>query len=301
MNTYESVFAEVNRVIDPVFLVGGSVRDLILKREPKDYDFCTPLDPDEVERRIKDSGRKAYGVGKRFGTVGFKVMDANQNWQYVEVTTFRQEEYTEGSRKPKVTYVEDLMEDLSRRDFTMNAIAFDGQVFIDPFAGMLDIELETILPVGLAAHRFREDPLRMLRAARFSSQLGFSISPEVYRAAREQADTILTVSKERWVQELDKLLMGKYAEGMGLGFLRSVDLLTFMIPEISGRDLDDSGDLNSRWLHLFKHSNVIPNWFGEREKMLVNHEIAIGICHRLKFSNERTKFILDGLKADVLQ
>ena len=119
---------EVEATVSPVYLVGGSVRDIILGKNPKDYDFCTPLTPDEIETKVKAAGRRAYLTGKRFGTVGFKCRG-----QFIEVTTFRSEKYTAGSRKPEVEFVTSLEADLSRRDLTINAIALkDGKLY-DPY------------------------------------------------------------------------------------------------------------------------------------------------------------------------
>jgi tRNA nucleotidyltransferase/poly(A) polymerase len=131
---------EVEAIIAPVYLVGGSVRDMFLGRTPKDYDFCTPLLPEEIEKRVKDAGKRAFTTGKRFGTIGFKV-----DKDFVEVTTFRNEVYT-GSRKPTVEFVKTITEDLGRRDFTMNAIALRGSKKIDPFRRERDITDNKVLP-----------------------------------------------------------------------------------------------------------------------------------------------------------
>ena len=184
--------AEVSKIISPVYLIGGSVRDGILGGTPKDYDFATPLLPDEVEERVKRSGKRANLKGKRFGTIGFSVAG-----QFVEITTFRSETYTPGSRKPKVMYVSNIAQDLGRRDFTFNAIASQKGRAIDPFGGKADIEARLIKAVGNPADRFREDPLRMLRAARFASQLEFDVDPATEKAATKKAYHILDVSRER--------------------------------------------------------------------------------------------------------
>ena len=145
-------------------MVGGSVRDRLLGQEPKDYDFATPLTPDEIEAVVRAHGRKPYLVGKRFGTVGFKV-----DGHMVEVTTFRSEKYKSGSRKPEVAFVTDINADLSRRDFTINAIALlpDGSL-CDPHGGTEDIRKHVVRCVGKPKDRFTEDPLRLLRMCRFT-------------------------------------------------------------------------------------------------------------------------------------
>jgi len=246
---------ELNKIIEPLYMVGGSVGDKILNREPKDYDFTTPLMPDEIEAKIKQAGKRAYLVGKRFGTIGTKI-----NGQMVEITTFRNEKYNKGSRKPDVNFVKDITADLSRRDFTINAIAMrvgTGKI-IDPFNGIIDIERKTIKAVGNAKTRFKEDPLRMLRVARFSSQLGFTVEKKTLEAVKEKNYKILEVSKERWVTELDKILTSECPR-IGLNILAYTNVLNYIIPELS---LQVGYNQNSKYhsLELWEHTlGVIDN------------------------------------------
>ena len=172
-----SLQTAVEAIVEPVYLVGGSVRDLLMGRSCEDYDFATSRTPDEVEAAVRVAGRRPYLVGKRFGTVAFKV-----GGHMVEVTTFRAETYPDSSRRPDVRYLDDLGDDLARRDFTINAIALHGDALIDPHGGRADIERRLIRCVGDPGERFAEDPLRLLRAARFASQLGFEV--EVRRTRR---------------------------------------------------------------------------------------------------------------------
>src|SRR6478609_2992309 len=116
---------EISKIIDPVYMVGGCLRDELLGRVPKDYDFSTPLLPDEIEAQVKSAGKHAYLTGKRFGTIGFK-----HNGEFIEITTFRTEKYEKGNRKPQVEFVDDITHDLSRRDFTINAMARRGERII---------------------------------------------------------------------------------------------------------------------------------------------------------------------------
>jgi poly(A) polymerase len=317
--TPQDIILEVRKIVGQVYLVGGSVRDILLDREPKDYDFTTPLTPDEVEERVLAAGRHVYAIGKKYGTIGFKVMDGATPY-YVEVTTYRSEQYEPGNRKPAVVFVDDLKEDLSRRDFTMNAIAYDGEQFIDPFGGRLDILARKIKAVGKAKDRFKEDPLRMLRAARFSAQLGFDIDPNMIGFIRASARTIYTVSRERWVQELDKLLVGPYA-GRGLHALYDSYLLRYMLPEVNllaekdPREWEDTiagivqlnsfpgfgtkefggkDDIDRQWAGLL-YSVGVPFQSDERiakggkaAAKDISKELAAGIALRLKFSNDRT-------------
>lgn len=221
-----SLQTAVEAIVEPVYLVGGSVRDLLMGRACDDYDFATSRTPDEVETAVRAAGRRPYLVGKRFGTVAFKV-----EGHMVEVTTFRAETYAEGSRRPDVRFLDDLREDLARRDFTVNAIALHGDTVIDPFGGRTDIETRLVRAVGDADERFAEDPLRLLRAVRFASQLGFDVEPGTRDAMRANAPRILTVARERRASELDKLLAGTGAAA-GLRLLASTDLLRYLVPEL---------------------------------------------------------------------
>jgi len=224
----KDVFSEVEKVISPVYMVGGSVRDTILGESPYDYDFTTPLSPMAMEERIRAAGKRVYNIGNRFGTLGMKVQGT-----LVEITTFRTETYESGSRKPTVEYVSSLEEDLKRRDFTINSLAMNssGEIF-DYFGGRKDLEDKLIRCVGKPKDRFKEDPLRMLRAARFASKLGFEIDDSILEAATDMNHKILEVSKERWMMELDKLLLTDSPRA-GLEFMFVTGLMNFMLPEIS--------------------------------------------------------------------
>lgn len=315
MNQSE-IFKAVTEVVSPVYLVGGATRDMLIGKDPKDYDFTTPLLPDEIENKIRAAGKRPYLTGKKFGTLGFKV-----DGELVEVTTFRQEVYIRGSRKPEVTFVDDLKLDLSRRDFTINAIAFDGEKYIDPFGGRLDILAKTIKGVGEVKDRFKEDPLRMLRAARFASQLGFKVDPNMIGKTRAMASSIYTVSRERWVQELDKLLVGQNVE-YGFGILLETYLLKYMLPEVyslcasnGAYEMNIYSNLHinpthadSQWAallmdigkpHARKDRHYATATFTHNNK--IAKEIATGICARLKFSNDRTAYILEALRTQEIK
>jgi tRNA nucleotidyltransferase (CCA-adding enzyme) len=306
----------VNEVVTPVYLVGGAVRDIQLGKTPDDFDFATPLSPDEVEDTVMGLGKRVYGMGKRFGTIGFKV-----NGEKVEVTTFRQENYMAGSRKPEVTYVTNLHADLARRDFTINAMAkaMDGAL-IDPHKGMADLKAGIIRSVGNPTLRFKEDPLRMIRACRFAAQLGFSIEADTFKSMKKHAHLIHSVARERIVTELDKLLVAPYA-GNGVIHLFTSGLMKFILPEVyaiykydqnskyHSLDLDlhtvkvvdgVPAEVSLRYAALFhdigkpatakynKNSGYYNYVFHER----VSAELAEGICLRLKFSNDRRKEVV---------
>ncbi len=274
MKDTQKIIKEVEKIIDPVYLVGGPVRDMIMKRECHDYDFTTPLDPDEIERRIKAAGKRAYCVGKKYGTIGFTI-----EGEMIEVTTFREETYKSGNRKPEVKFVKNINHDLSRRDFTINSIAFRKNKFIDPFNGRKDIKDVIIKAVGTPSHRFKEDPLRMLRAVRFVSQFGFTIEMETALAIKKKAYKILEVSKERWMMEMDKLLMGDCVD-IGLFWTWNLDLFKYMIPELH---MQFNYNQNSQYHDLDLHAHTIkviescPKDLNLRWAALL-HDIAKPFC-----------------------
>jgi putative nucleotidyltransferase with HDIG domain len=237
----------VAAIVSPVYLVGGSVRDLIMGRPCYDYDFATPLTPDEVEQRVRAAGRRPYLIGKKFGTVGLKV-----DGHTAEITTFRTETYVGGSRRPRVEFLGELDEDLAHRDFTINAMAMRGDELIDPCGGARDIDARMVRAVGSARARLKEDPLRMLRAARFASQLDFEVEPETVSEMRRGAHHVLNVARERWVSELDKLLVGP-AAGRALRLLAETGLLRYVLPELQ---LQIGLDQHSPWhgRTLFEHT-----------------------------------------------
>jgi tRNA nucleotidyltransferase (CCA-adding enzyme) len=229
-------------------LVGGSVRDILLGTIPKDYDFATALEPDEVERRVRAAGKRAYTIGKRYGTIGFRF-----EGHFIEVTTYRKELYDLSSRKPTVTFTTDLADDLSRRDFTFNAMALqlDGTL-VDPHQGKADIENRVIRAVGIPSHRFREDPLRILRMIRFAARYGFAIDAKTLKAAKERAYTLSRISRERITAELDGIIVAPHA-GPALLQLADLGILSFTIPLLA---VQIGYDQNSRYhsLDLWNHT-----------------------------------------------
>jgi poly(A) polymerase len=221
-----AAFADHGRAL---YLVGGPVRDLLLGRETGDLDFTTDARPPEVKRLLKAAGADSiFAIGEKFGTIGGVFGDT-----IVEITTFRAEAYTPGSRKPSVEFGTTLHGDLSRRDFTINAMAIDTRsgALADPFGGQDDLARREVRAVGDAAARFAEDPLRLLRAVRFVAQLGFHIEPETGRALVAQAGTLATISRERVTQELAKILVSERA-GHALRVLCDDGLMAHIIPEI---------------------------------------------------------------------
>ena len=245
------IYNEISTILGaPVYLVGGSVRDIVRGVEPKDYDFTTGLIPDEIEAKIKSAGKKPFIVGKRFGTVGVKI-----DGQMVEITTFRSETYEPGNRKPIVEFGQDITADLSRRDFTINAMAWREGKLIDPFEGAVDLKDGRIRAVGNPKTRFKEDPLRMLRAIRFATTFNFVFDPKTLDKIIEKSYKILEISKERWMQELDKMLVSENIV-YGLHILEHSRLLHFMIPELT---LQFNYDQNSphHKLKLWEHTKQV--------------------------------------------
>ncbi len=197
-----SVIEQLENAGFEAVIVGGAVRDAILGRPAHDVDVATNATPDEV----KSVFNHTVDIGIQHGTV--LVIDPAGS---VEVTTYRTDgDYTDHRRPEEVQFVRSLKEDLKRRDFTMNAIAMrrDGS-FVDFYGGRQDIEAGVIRAVGDAQKRFSEDALRMLRAVRFSAQLGFLIESETLKAMQDKADNISWIARERIKAELDKLWVGK--------------------------------------------------------------------------------------------
>lgn len=210
------------------YLVGGCVRDVLLGKTPKDWDIATSATPEEVMALFP----KTVPTGLKHGTV--TVIDEIVNEHY-EVTTYRTEGTYSDSRHPdEVTFVKSIEEDLARRDFSMNAIAWNPlqSEVVDPFGGVKDLEFKRIRTVGNAVDRYTEDPLRMMRAIRFSSQLGFNIDGQTIRAISRCHDLIKKISNERIRDELCKILMSDEPE-LGIGTMFITGLLDHILPELS--------------------------------------------------------------------
>ena len=222
----ESLATVFNNAGFSLYLVGGAVRDFILGKENNDYDFTTDAKPEEVKKLF----RRTIDTGIKHGTV--TVLFKGQHY---EITTFRTEgDYTDSRHPESVEFVTSLEEDLKRRDFTINAFAAslpDGKI-IDLHGGMKDLKKKTIRAIGNPEERFSEDALRMLRAARFSSQLGFRIEEKTLKAMKDHASSINKVSAERIKEELWKLIDGKDPRS-GLEALRTTGIMEEILPELS--------------------------------------------------------------------
>jgi poly(A) polymerase len=215
-----------------LYLVGGAVRDHLMGAPLDtlcDVDFATSALPAESARVLRAAGLRVFTVGSRFGTVGTILEDASARRE-IQITTYRGEVYANGSRKPRVTFGKRLEEDLARRDFSINAMAMaaDGRL-IDPHGGEHDLERGALRTVGDSRIIFREDPLRTLRAARFIATLGMRPEAGLVEVVRELAAEILTVSRERWLMEMNKILVGAAAAD-GLDFLANTGVLAHLWP-----------------------------------------------------------------------
>ena len=201
----DMIIAQLNQHGFEAFAVGGCVRDSLLGREPEDWDITTSARPEDVKKIF----RRTIDTGIEHGTV--TVMLGNEGY---EVTTYRIDgEYEDGRHPKTVAFTTDLLEDLRRRDFTVNAMAYSHKSgLVDAFGGCSDLEAGVIRCVGDPADRFDEDALRILRAIRFSAQLGFMIEPETWKAIGVIAPNIAKVSKERIQAELTKLLLSQHPE-----------------------------------------------------------------------------------------
>ena len=227
------LFELFRRAGQELYLVGGAVRDHVrvaVLAELLDLDFATSAPPTESARILREAGLPVFTIGSRFGTVG-TILDGEGPRREVQVTTFRGEIYVNGSRKPRVTFGKNLMDDLARRDFSINAMAMTAEgEFVDPYGGKRDLDQKVLRTVGDPRTIFQEDPLRTLRAARFVATLGMQPQPELVEAACELAAEILTVSRERWLLEMNRLLVGEAVE-RALTFLADTGLLKHLLPE----------------------------------------------------------------------
>lgn len=229
------IFARAGREL---FLVGGAVRDLAMGRGYRaldDLDFATNALPEESLDLLQRANFKTFDVGIEFGTVG-TVLKGPREQGYpkdVQITTYRSSEtYRRGSRHPVIRFGATLDEDLWRRDFSINSIAMDAQgEFVDPYDGRRDITLRLLRAVGDPLERLAEDPLRTLRVARFMSKLGFTPDAALERAAAARSTWLLDIARQRWLQEMDKLLVGPHPRE-ALRFLVRVGAMNVLLPEL---------------------------------------------------------------------
>jgi poly(A) polymerase len=254
--TSQTLTATFSSHDEELYLVGGVVRDLLLDRGRADLDMATSADPGMTKKLGELAGADAmYAIGEAYGTIGLVFREDELPDLIVEITTYRSEVYPTSARHPEVTHGVSLMEDLSRRDFTMNAIAMDtssGEL-IDPFGGIPDLERHQINAVGDPHHRFNEDPLRVLRAARFAAELNFDIGTTTLDAMRDTGAQIERVSRERIAVELNRLLVAPAAEH-GLRVLETTGLIHHIMPEIVPMVEDDRDGGAYRHKDIWEHT-----------------------------------------------
>ena len=215
-------------------LVGGCVRDAAIGRVDSDLDLTTDARPDEILTLVRRHADAVWDTGIRFGTVGTRIAGLQ-----VEITTYRADAYRADSRKPEVRFGDSLHEDLARRDFTVNAMALTlpAGALLDPFGGAADLAIGVLRTPSAPQESFSDDPLRMMRAARFVSQLGFRIAPETFAAMCDMAERITIVSAERVRDELVKLLLGRWPTA-GLRVMVDSGLAAYVLPELPALQLE---------------------------------------------------------------
>jgi len=230
--TFDILFEAFANAQRQLYLVGGCVRDILMALPPKDYDFTTDATPQEIRAILRGAGLKAIPIGEAFGTIATVIRRATY-----EITTFRvKESYTKHSRHPVVVFGQRLEDDLARRDLTINAMAMrrDGTL-IDPFQGERDIRAQRLQVPAATPEKTREifadDPLRMLRIPRFIARFAFQPTEVTSAAALPLAYSILDVSRERWKNEVHRLL-GEPHCATALQWLADVGLLAFILPEV---------------------------------------------------------------------
>ena len=232
-------------------LVGGPVRDVFRGERPSDLDLTTDATPAQVLAMVEGWADATWTVGIAFGTVGLRKSN-----MVFEITTYRSEQYRATSRRPDVQYGRSLVEDLSRRDFTINAMAarLPGYEFVDPFGGLEALKEKVLRTPGRPEDSFSDDPLRILRAARFAAKLGFTVADDVRAAMTEQAARLEIVSAERITGELTKLMLtGDPA--LGIDVLVQTGVADQVLPEVSRLRMEP--DEHHRHKDVYQHSLTV--------------------------------------------
>jgi len=245
------------------YAVGGCVRDFILGQEPYDWDITTNAKPEEIQKIFQNSVYE-----NQFGTVAINTESKNERLKIIEITTYRiEEKYTDKRHPDIVKFTNKIEDDLSRRDFTINAIAYDGKKFIDPFDGQKDIKNKIIRAVGEPYKRFNEDALRLMRAVRFAIQLNFSIEPKTADAILDNSNDIVAISKERIRDEFIKTIITKNAK-TGIEMLHSFGFLKHIMPE-----LEEGINVSQNKHHIYtvwEHNLLSLDWAANHNYKLEN-------------------------------
>ena len=307
-----TIFDTFNKAGYQIYAVGGSVRDILMDRPTHGWDFTTNATPENILKLFPDSF-----YDNQFGTVGIKIPD-----DIYEVTTYRSEKGYKDHRHPDtVIWGKSLEEDLSRRDFTINAIAYDGKEFIDPYHGQEDVKNKIIRAVGVPSKRIEEDALREMRAVRIASELGFMIEPATLEAIKTNAHLISNISAERIRDELFRILASPFAAD-GILLFKQTGLLKIILPELEAafaigqksperHHIYDVGthsvmalkncsstDPVVRLATLLHDIGKVPTYklvgdvvtFYNHE--MVSNKLAKHICERLRISKKQTEKIL---------
>jgi poly(A) polymerase len=241
-------------------LVGGPVRDAFLGRKAPDLDFTTSANPDETLEILKPHVDTHWDIGRAFGTIGARIGDDT-----IEITTYRADQYSQDSRNPEVSFGKSLEDDLFRRDFTVNSMALrlPSKEFVDPYKGLQDLLDGVLRTPGKPEDSFSDDPLRMLRAARFTSQLGFEIEPATFEAMQAMAGRIEIISAERIQVELTKLMLGKHPRA-GLEALVDSGLAAIILPELPALKLET--DEHHHHKDVYEHTLTVVEQAIDYEK-----------------------------------
>ena len=272
-------------------LVGGPVRDAILGRLGNDLDFTTDAKPDETKKILRNWAEDIWDVGIEFGTIAGKRGDTT-----VEITTYRSDKYNSDSRKPEVQFGEHIEGDLSRRDFTVNAMAleltYDKPKFIDEFNGLADLSAKVLRTPVTAEQSFSDDPLRMMRAARFASQLNFEIADAELKAMQEMANRIEIISAERIRDEFIKLLMSDNPR-IGITILVKTGLAELVLPEIPKLQLEI--DEHHHHKDVYEHSLTVLEQAMALEERLGGKNLVIRLAALLHdIGKPKTRALIPG-------
>lgn len=247
-----SIFANAGHEL---YLVGGSVRDALLGNLGHDLDFTTSASPEQTEELLKRFSPTTWDIGRDFGTIGAIHRDESSEW-VIEVTTFRADAYDGQTRKPVVAFGKSIAEDLVRRDFTVNAMAIEvtSKRFVDPYDGLQDLADGVLRTPTAPEVSFTDDPLRMLRAARFASRLEFRVDAPVQEAMQTLAERIKIVSPERIQAELSGLMLTDSPRG-GLDLLVRTGVADHFLPELSAlrREVDE----HRRHKDVYQHTLTV--------------------------------------------
>lgn len=287
----ESLAAAFKSAGHTLALVGGPVRDAILGRLGNDLDFTTSARPDVTKAILSKWADAVWDTGAVFGTIAGKKGEVT-----VEITTYRSDIYDPQSRKPEVDFGDSIEGDLGRRDFTVNAMALEltteSPQFIDPFDGVSDLAKRVLRTPGKATDSFSDDPLRMMRAARFMSQLDFTVSDEVVIAMKEMADRISIISAERVRDELSKTLMSERPR-LGLLLLVETGIADIVLPELPKLKLEI--DEHHHHKDVFEHTLTVLEQAMALEDRLGGPNLVIRLASLLHdIGKPKTRELLPG-------